>query len=206
MNKKIKITLIVLGVIFTLCFLALQNLNYLITNFLFHPAEITVRADKIYISDGALGYESLHKEFMRLVEENPQIKTVVLGDLPGSINDDLNLKTCQYLYEKGLNTALLSNSIIESGAVDLFVSGRHLTIAKGAKIGVHSWDDNQYGSALNVPRSSPLHKTYLDLYNKVKIDTSFYWFTLRVAPPDDMHFMTEKEIQKYFGSKMASLK
>ena len=206
MNKKMRNTLIALGILFALGFIVVQNFEYLYVKLFFQPAEITVKAGKIYIDNGVLGDESFHDDFVRVVGEHPEIKTVVLGNIPGSINDELNLKTCLFLYEKGLNTELLSNSVIESGAVDLFVSGRKLNIVEGAKIGVHSWEDIELGkSALDIPRSHPVHQTYLNLYNQVHIDTSFYWFTLRVAPPEDIHYMNEQEIEKYFGSKITTL-
>lgn len=201
-NKKTRNWLIALGIFLLSVFLIIQNFQYLAIKFLVHPAHVTVQDGKIYIDDGVLGDEAFHQAFIKTVNENPTIKTVVLVDLMGSINDSLNLKTCEFLYEKGLDTEVLSNSIIESGAVDLFVSGHRLKVADGAQIGVHSWADLDGNEAKDVPRSHEAHQSFLNLYRKVNIDTAFYWFTLDAAGLDDIHFMTEEEIKKYFGNKL----
>ena len=166
------------------------------------PATITVKKDTAFIDDGVLGM-AFHKKLKRTVRKNPQIKTLVLLNVPGSINDEWNLKTCAFVYKNKFNTKVLSNSVIESGAVDLFASGRKLFIEKGAKIGVHSWDGGEL-PAVSYPKDHEEHKFFLELYKKIKIDTAFYWFTLRAAPAEGMHYMNPREIEKYFGSKLGN--
>lgn len=135
------------------------------------------------------------------MKKHPEIKTLVLNNIPGSINDEWNMKACHLIYTKGLETQLLENSIVESGGTDLFVSGKKLHIAKGAKIGVHSWDGAEK-PAISYPKTHDENKMFLDLYRQVEIDTAFYWFTLKAAPPQEMHYMTEKEIEFYFDHKL----
>ncbi|MBH09760.1 MAG: hypothetical protein CMG74_05270 [Candidatus Marinimicrobia bacterium] len=53
-----------------------------------------------------------------------------------------------------------------------------------------------------TPRSIGIHvlkriKLFLDFFEEIKMDTSFYWFTIKAAPSNGMHFMTEKEIKLY---------
>jgi len=163
------------------------------------PATIELKENKAYVN-GALG-KIFYKKLKKTIEKNPNLETIVLLDIPGSVNDEWNLKSCLLIYEKGLNTELQKNSIVESGGTDLFVSGKKLIIADGAKIGVHSWDGGEK-PATEYPKNHLEHKMFLDFYNKVEIDTSFYWFTLKAAPADGMYFMTKQEIEKYFGNKI----
>ncbi len=154
---------------------------------------IVVKGKKAHIN-GVLG-KRFYKKFVVFIEDNPIIKNLVLEQVPGSANDEWNVKSCVLLHEKGMNTELLSNSEIASGGVDLFISGNKRTIAKGAKIGVHSWSDGKDGST--YPRDSEKHQIFFDMFAKVEVDTAFYWYTLRAAPANDIHWMTEKEIIEY---------
>ena len=63
-------------------------------------------------------------QFNRLMERHPDIRTVVFSDhCPGS-NDDVSLyAAARVLRENGIRTVLLENSVVESGAVDLFIYG-----------------------------------------------------------------------------------
>ena len=182
MTKKSSVLILLTGLIFTSCGLLSSPTIQTIDT---HTAEIS----------GVLG-KKFHKKFEKFIAENPIVKDLVLVEIPGSMNDEWNVKTCMLLNQKGMNTHLDSNSMIASGGVDLFVSGKHRTIAKGARIGVHSWRDLKKDGS-EYPRDSEEHKIFLDFFEKIEIDTAFYWFTLRAAPGKDIHWMTEQEIQQY---------
>lgn len=167
----------------------------------FKVAKITIKNDKIFLDKGVLG-QTFHEAFVKKIKANPQVKTLVLMNLPGSINDEWNVKTCEFVYKNNLNTQVLANSNIDSGAVDLFAAGKKLFFTKGAKLGVHSWSGEDYKPALSYPKDDEVHKIFLELYKKVNIDTAFYWFTLRAAPGEAIHYMNEKEIKQYFGHKL----
>ncbi|RXM40691.1 alpha/beta hydrolase [Chryseobacterium sp. CH21] len=163
------------------------------------PPTIEVKGKKAFIN-GTIG-ETFYHLFVKTLNKNPQLETIVMLEIPGSVNDEWNIKSCLLLSEKGLNTELLNNSIVESGGTDLFVSGKKLIIADGAKIGVHSWGGDKIVAA-ELPKNHPEHKMFLDFYDKVKVDSSFYWYTLNAAPAEGMHFMTKSEIEKYLGNKI----
>ena len=171
----------------------------LIQKYELDPPTIEIKGDKAFVN-GVLGV-LFYDLFKEILEQHPEIKTVVLLDIPGSLNDEWNVKSCLLLYEKGLNTELLSTSEVDSGGVDLFVSGRKLTIAEGAKIGVHSWA-GAIKTATDFPKKHKAHKMFLDLYENVNIDPSFYWFTIEAASADDIHYMTKEETEKYLGNKL----
>lgn len=156
--------------------------------------EIAINNGKAHVN-GILG-KRFYKKFKLFIESNPKVKTIVLEYVPGSANDEWNVKSCMLLHQNNMNTELLPTSIIASGGVDLFISGNSRTIQEGAQIGVHSWSDgNKDGIA--YPRTSKEHAIFIEMFNKIEMDTAFYWYTLRAAPAKDIHWMTEDEIQKY---------
>ncbi|MDG1477318.1 MAG: hypothetical protein P8Q14_09235 [Vicingaceae bacterium] len=157
-------------------------------------ANINVENNKAYVN-GILG-KKFYKRFVKSINENPQVKTIILEKIPGSINDEWNVQTCIFLHEKGLDTELLPHSIIESGGVDLFISGNKRTIATGSKIGVHSWADLKK-DGIEYPKNSKEHDIFFDFFEKIDMDTSFYWYTLRSAQANGMHYMSNDEIKMY---------
>lgn len=112
-------------------------------------ANIELSDGKAYIN-GILGKKS-HRKIVEFMENNPNVKTFVLERVPGSANDEYNVKTCLEINKRGINTELLSHSVVESGGVDLFISGNKRTISKGAKIGVHAWRGGK-NEATDFPR------------------------------------------------------
>jgi hypothetical protein len=155
---------------------------------------IELKNGEAYIN-GVLG-KPFHKRFEKFTKDNPTVKTIVFETVPGSANDDWNIKTCILLHKNGMNTELKAYSEIASGGVDLFISGHKRTVTEGAKIGVHSWSDGRK-DGLEYPKDSEEHKIFLDFFEEIKMDTSFYWYTLRAAPAESIHWMTKEEVELY---------
>ncbi|AZQ62948.1 hypothetical protein EI427_12070 [Flammeovirga pectinis] len=193
MKNYLFITILTIGLI------SCTSEKALLKNSELSTASIEIKGEKAYVN-GILG-KTFYKRLQKALKENPQINTLILQQIPGSINDDWNVKSCLLIYKQGINTELLENSVVESGGADLFVSGKRLIIVEGAKIGVHSWAGSEK-AAIEYPKDHDEHKIFLDLYTTVKIDTSFYWYTLKAAPAEDIHYMTSGEISKYLGSKI----
>ena len=157
-------------------------------------ADFKVVGNKVYVN-GTLGKKA-HKNFMKTLGKHPNIKTLVLQEVPGSISDEWNVKTCKEVRKRGIDTYLEANSVIESGGVDLFIAGVKRYSEESAKIGVHAWRNLQKGGDAYPPEHEE-HDVFVDYFKVIERDTSFYWFTLRAAPADGMHFMTKEEIEKY---------
>jgi len=130
--------------------------------------------------------------FREALQANPQVDTLILRNIDGSVDDDSNLLFSRAVRDAELNTHVPADGLIASGGTDLFLAGVERTIEDGACIGVHSWGENGESGA-EVPRTDPIHSLYLDYYDTMGIDRAFYWFTLEVAPPEDMHWMTVAE-------------
>lgn len=136
----------------------------------------------------------------KFLNENPQVKTLVLKKMPGTRDADMNLRIAREIRKRGLNTHLEGDSFIASGAVDLFLAGVKRTMECGALIGVHSWgltgDRTRRVSpeTMGVDRRQKFHEDFL---RDMGIDPAFYVFTREAARPDDLYFMTPEEIARF---------
>ena len=153
---------------------------------------IEVKEEKAYIN-GVLG-KPFHNKFKKFVAQNPTIKTVVFENVPGSANDEWNVKTCVLLHKSGMNTELKPYSEIASGGVDLFISGHKRTIAESAKIGVHSWQDSMGTQAKDLAKDHKDHEMFIVYNNEMLGSDDFYWYTIYAAPAEDIYYMTPNEI------------
>ena len=157
-------------------------------------ATFEVSGDRAYVN-GVLGNKA-YKAFKKMMKKNPGVKTLVLQQVPGSMNDEANIPMCTELRKRNMNTELEANSVIASGGVDLFIAGVKRTAKPGAKIGVHSWRDGKKDGK-EYPADHEGHKIFLDYFKIIKRSPDFYWFTLEAAPAEDIHWMTRKEIDQY---------
>lgn len=134
--------------------------------------------------------------FEQVLNENPQITTVVQTFMPGSLDDEAVLDMGYLIRQRGLSTHLTARSEIYSGAVDLFLAGRQRTMQNGAVIGVHSWADG-FGEGSEYPRDAREHRGNVTYTRDMLGSAAFYWFTLQAAPSDGIHEMTRAEIARY---------
>ncbi len=145
------------------------------------------------------------KEFKKLEKQYPTIKILEIVNCEGSINDNVNLKLAAYIYKQKFNIHLLDNGLIASGGTDLFLAGAKRTKGVATKIGVHSWggqDDNgKTVTASDFPVGHKHHLPYIAYYVTVGFTQqdaeAFYYFTINAASFDDVHWMTDKEVEEY---------
>jgi len=128
--------------------------------------------------------------------ENPQVNTLVLTQMPGSLDDDSLYPFASWIRAQGYNTHLEKSSEISSGAVDLFLAGVERTMDKGARLGVHSWSDGEK-EATDYPRDHSEHTKYINYTVAMLGSDAFYWFTIEAAPADGLHWMTQAEIERF---------
>lgn len=199
-NKKIKWVggilsgLILLLVLTAVCSKNVQNFMAMTYLNLKTTTRLEVKDKNLYM-DGIIN-EKTYDQFVKILNDNPQIETLIEGDVPGSIDDDTMIKLAYFVRNKGLNTKILSSSDINSGGVDLFLAGVERTMEKGAKIGVHSWSDGEKDAA-EYPADSPEHELNRKYIETMLGSDDFYWFTIYAAEADSIHQMTEEEISRY---------
>lgn len=165
-----------------------------------NPAAFTFKdnddsASTVYMN-GVIGSSTL-KVMKDLFNKYPQIKTIVMKNVPGSMDDDTNLLASMEIRNRGIATHIPADGMVASGGTDMFLAGVKRTIVSGAKLGVHSWGDDSGKAATDYPRDHKVHVKYLDYYKAIGINADFYWYTLTAASADNIHWMTAQEIAKY---------
>ena len=133
---------------------------------------------------------------LELILEHPDVGTITMLDVPGSMDDVSNVRAAQFVRRMGLATHIPRDGEVASGGTDFFLAGISRTADKGARFGVHSWSGaGEEGG--DLPRNDPEHEMYLDYYRGMNIPTEFYWYTLEAAPADGIHWMTPEELTRY---------
>lgn len=194
--KKLTTICLLIGLVFALFFTATQmsgRSHFLTSNTI--DMTFTPEGDTLIIN-GETQNDSLVK-FRAALEKYPQTQKIILNIVPGSDDDEVNLKMARVIRRHQLSTHLTSSSVIESGGVELFMGGVERTMERGAKIGVHSWSDDEGYEGHQLPKDHNDHKLYIKTYQKLGIPKSFYWFVINAAPSSGMHFMSEEEIVRY---------
>lgn len=159
---------------------------------------IEVKENKALLN-GELGTIT-YKQIKHLKEQFPEVNKIVFNDVPGSVNDDVNMHTGRLIREFGYTTIATEKSKIFSGGVDLFCSGKERIITNGAILGVHCWDDGEDKSAKDYPKDHPIHRFQINYFSEMlssEFGEEFYFFTLNSAESDDIHNMTLKELKTY---------
>ena len=139
----------------------------------------------------------------RLLAHEPRVRRIIMINVPGTVDSSNSLVAARKIYDAKVATVVPRGGEIVSGGVDFFAAGTPHIVEEGAKVGVHSWayywfDILPDSGASKRNAKDPLHLEYINFYNTVDVDESFYWFTLRAAPPTELHYMTPEEIDKYF--------
>ena len=137
-----------------------------------------------------------YAQFIKAMNANPDVATLTLLDVPGSLDDETMIRLGYEVRRRGLNTHLKRDSEIYSCGVDLFLAGVERTMERGAVIGVHSWDDGEREGA-DYPRGAPEHEANRGYIEAMIGADAFYWFTLEAAPADDIHVMSAGEIARF---------
>ncbi|MEM7335610.1 MAG: alpha/beta hydrolase [Chloroflexota bacterium] len=181
-------TILILSISFLITGCALFSEDYT-------PASFEISGEQAIMTGVIDG--STPDEVLDLIANYPNIKMIVMEDVPGSANDEANLEAARLIREHGFHTHVPADGEIASGGVDFFLAGVERTAVSGAKLGVHSWAAGDGVTGDELPRSDPEHLLYLNYYEEMGIPADFYWFTLQAAPAEDIYFMTPAEWEQY---------
>lgn len=201
-NKLLKISLITI-IILTIITFTYNFLQPFIESYDLNSKEMTelkVQNNTLYMNN--LINSKTPNQIKNIFKLNPQIDTIIMQNVPGSVDDEANLEIATWLSKKNLTTILTKNSQIASGGTDFFLLGKTRIIYNGAEIGVHSWGSEPgEKKATEYEKTSDVHKPYLEYYKKIgwdkKQSEKFYFFTLQAAPAEDIYIMTNQEILNY---------
>jgi len=159
-------------------------------------SKLVIKGNQAFLN-GDLGTIT-YKQIKNLITEHKNIQTLVFENVPGSVNDEVNMFTGKMIRDAGLTTKLLANSDIASGGVDLFCSGKNRIITKGAKLGVHSWNAMDF-SGEELPNDHPAHQYQIEYFNMClgEKGEDFYFYTLNAASAYNIHYMKQEELEKW---------
>jgi len=141
-------------------------------------------------------YRNTFNDISDVLNKNPEVKTLVMIDVPGSIDDEINLLASQEIRKRNINTYIPKDGMVASGGTDMFIAGVERNAHFTAKFGVHSWSDGEKGGN-QYPKDHPDHSLYLDYYAAMGVPSNFYWYTLDAAPAEEIHWMTQSELFGY---------
>lgn len=136
----------------------------------------------------------------RMLRKHPDLRELVLLNLPGTVDDDANLEACRLIRDAGLNVVVPADGIVASGGVDWVLAGVERRVEEGALVGIHSWAVDFYGFSVegrDLPPIHPEHRHYLEFYEEMGIPAGLYWRTLTASSSFGMHWMTRKELERY---------
>ncbi|MBI1492922.1 COG3904 family protein [Halocynthiibacter styelae] len=157
----------------------------------------TVQASDAVIVTGVIDAYT-EEDLREAVKSNPSASKLVLQYVPGSSDDEASLTgLSRFVRGSGLTTIVPANGMVASGGTDLLTMGAVRIIEPGACIGVHTWAAGFNVSGADLPRNAPEHELYLQFYRDMGIDEAFYWFTLEAAGPDEIHWMSDAEINRF---------
>jgi hypothetical protein len=159
--------------------------------------EVAGDSREVLLMEGTINGDT-PAQLSAIFEAEPGIRTIVLLQCLGSSDDEANFPMARDVRARGLNTHLTADSEIYSGCVDFFLAGNARSMEPGARIGVHSWyDDDDAMDGADYPRGSPEHEENRRYVEDMLGSDAFYWFTLDAAPADGMHYLTDPEIARF---------
>ena len=151
--------------------------------------------DTIAYAYGGTDHHSF-ADVRRQLDENPQIETIVLRNVPGTTHLGENTRIAQMIRARGINTHLESTSFIASGGVDLFLAGQERTMECGARIGVHSWQDSE-GESPRTLGHDPLEERMERFHASLDVDPDFYAFARDAAPHSALYFLNRDDLERF---------
>jgi len=131
-----------------------------------------------------------------VLDENPQIETVVIAHVEGSIDDNSTYEMARLIRSRQLATEVPSGGLAESGGVHLFIAGVRRSLGPGAQLGVHEWR-NFTNAASDYPPDDPIHEPDRAFVEEMLGSDDFYWFTIQAATWKQMHHLTNAEIERF---------
>lgn len=149
--------------------------------------------------DGEIDSNTL-ADFNDMIASYPNINQINMREVPGSIDDEINLQVAKKTHDMNIAIHLMDNGLIASGGVDFFLAGTTRTKGDNTMIGVHSWSDG-INEATDFPVGDPEHQPYITYYQSIGFTQSeaedFYYFTINAAPASSIYYMTGAEIEQY---------
>lgn len=151
--------------------------------------------------------EASPAHFAAMLRNHPGITALHFVECPGTLDDRSNLRLGRMIREAGLDAVVPENGSVRSGAVELVLAGRHLTIEDGAQFAVHAWMDDRGMGAHDYAPDSPEHTKYLAYYREMGLRADvaqrFYAMTNSVDF-NDARWLDGAEMRGWLGLDTAA--
>ena len=156
---------------------------------------------------GVLMGSSFTNRVRALKEDHPEVDTLILLQVPGSIGDDANIVGYKLVHDYGYKTCIpdVGYGGVASGGTDLLLAGVERYVAEpvvgsfsasGTSIGIHAWSGSGVPDANTLSRTDSRHNLFLDYFDYVCMPEEFYWETLSHGVP--MYYIPENEMDTKF--------
>lgn len=129
----------------------------------------------------------------RLLEENPAVTVLALGDIPGA--DDVNWVTGMGRLIRGAGLATRLEGAVVNDAIFLFLGGATRSIAQGAL--VLNSDSVQRQQGVAVDMSTAAEADRLRFVEAALGDAGFAVFMAQTRAANDQYILTEDDIARF---------
>ncbi|MBU2711096.1 hypothetical protein [Zooshikella harenae] len=138
---------------------------------------------------------------VQAILSDESIKLIVMGYVPGSIDDEANRQAGVIIRKSGITLCTTAKSSIISGGVDFFLAGKRRYIHPDSRLGVHSWQGVSGKQGWEFTAEAAEHQGFLAYYQRLGVSEAFYWFTLSFPfetvywlAPGDIYYWSIAEI------------
>ena len=140
------------------------------------------------------------RAFAQMLIAFPALRTIEMVECPGTSDDTANLRLGRMIRRAGLDTYVPEGGSVRSGAVELFLAGKHRSAASGAQFAVHSWQDSDGFEPRDVADNDPVNLAYLAYYREMGLSDqqakAFYAMT-NAVPHDEALWLSVSEFARY---------
>jgi hypothetical protein len=145
------------------------------------------------VLEGSLG-PGLARKLRDAARAHPELTTLVIKDSPGGSYDDSFLEAARTIRSLGWTTRVPSDGRAASLAAYVFAAGVDRVVEPGGRIGVHHYGGYDTRREDGLAFEESVRELLGDL---LPDGAGFFDFTLRAAPSDEMHWMTDDEIDRW---------
>ena len=140
------------------------------------------------------------RQFAQMLIAFPGLRTIEMVECPGTSDDTANLRLGRMIRRAGLDTYVPEGGSVRSGAVELFLAGKHRRAESGAQFAVHSWQDSDGFEPSDVADNDPVNLAYLAFYREMGLSErqaqAFYAMT-NAVPHDEARWLGVDEFAQY---------
>ena len=140
------------------------------------------------------------RQFAQMLIAFPALRTIEMVECPGTNDDTANLRLGRMIRRAGLDTHVPEGGSVRSGAVELFLAGKHHRAENSAQFAVHSWQDSDGLEPSDVADNDPVNLAYLAYYREMGLNDrqakAFYAMT-NAVPHDEALWLSVSEFAQY---------